>query len=130
MPSPWAHPRSLAKDATFNCLNEGNPDVDVDEEHPVAPSSTARRSSALSRSSLSATRSSLTVDIPTPVVRRSSVFEQSIHLSKAHALPLDVVQAAHAEFMRLDTDGDGYLQKDEFLDVVRKRLGLQADEAI
>jgi Ca2+-binding EF-hand superfamily protein len=60
--------------------------------------------------------------------RRTSVFEQSVQIAKAHAIPLDEVQRAHTEFVGIDQDCDGKLQKDEFLQVLRRRLGLAPHE--
>lgn len=62
--------------------------------------------------------------------RRASTFEQSVQIAKAHAIPLDEVQRAHAEFTTIDTDCDGQLKKDEFIGVLRRRLGLGPTEAV
>jgi len=59
-----------------------------------------------------------------------SDFNYAVTVAKKHNLPVDQVKTSLEEFKRLDVSGDGCLQEDEFLEVVRLRANLPPGEEV
>lgn len=57
-------------------------------------------------------------------------FDQILHMSKKHTIPLPEVKAAYEEYRELDTDLNGTLSLDEFAGAVRKRCNIADGEPV